>query len=57
VKRYPLEEMLERVVRRAMPDDEDRACVDVLSCLTKPSGDSAHDLLVTFTVGERFHEM
>jgi len=49
--------MLERVVRRAMPNDEDGAGVNVLPCLTKPSGDSAHYLLVAFTVGERIHKM
>jgi hypothetical protein len=52
VKRHPLEEMLKRVVRRAMPNDEDGACVKVLQCRTKPSGDSVHYLLVAFTVGE-----
>ncbi|HVG56727.1 MAG TPA: hypothetical protein VM846_19960 [Vicinamibacterales bacterium] len=57
MKRNPLEEMLERVVRRAMPNDEDGAGVNVLPCLTKPSGDSAHYLLVAFTVGERIHKM
>jgi hypothetical protein len=57
VKRHPIEEMLERVVRRAMPNDEGGARVKVLQCLTKPSGDSIHYLLVAFTVGEWIHEV
>src|SRR5262245_34065750 len=57
VERHPVEEMLERVVCRAMPNDEDGAGVNVLRCLTKPSGDSVHYLLVAFTVGEWIREM
>ena len=57
VKRNPVEQMLERVERRAMPDDEDGAGVNVRQCLTKPSGDPVHYLLVAFAVGERVHEM
>jgi hypothetical protein len=49
--------MLERVVRRAMPNDEDSADVTVLQCLTKPSGDTVNYLLVAFTVGEWIDEM
>jgi hypothetical protein len=57
VQRHVLEEMLERVVRRAMPDDEDGAGVDVPQGVAKPSGDSVHDLLVAFTVGEWIREV
>ena len=52
MKRNPVEQMLERVERRAMPDDEDGAGVNVRQCLTKPSGDAVHHLPVAFTVGE-----
>ena len=57
MKGNPVEKMFKRVVRRAMPNDEDGAGVNVLQCLTKPSGDSVHYLLVAFTIGERIHEM
>jgi hypothetical protein len=57
MERHPVDEMFERIVRRAMPDDEDGAGVDVLPCLTQPGGDPVHDLLIAFTIRERIHEM
>jgi hypothetical protein len=57
VKRHTVEQMLERVERRAMSNHEDGAGVELPHCLTKPSGDAVHDLLVAFTVGEWIHEV
>src|SRR5688572_3436590 len=49
--------MLQRVLRRAMSNDDDGAGIHVRSCVTKPSGDSVHYLLVAFAVAERVHEL
>jgi hypothetical protein len=57
VERDTVEEMLERIERRTMPDYEGCPAVNVPRRLTKPSGDPVHDLLVAFTVGEGIHEM
>ena len=57
MKGHTVEEMFERVERRTMADHEDCGGVKLPHCLTKPSRDPIHHLLVAFTVGEWIHEM
>src|SRR5262245_55137700 len=52
-----LEEMLDGVERRTMPNHEDGTGVDLRHGLTQPSRDSVRHLLVAFTVGKWIHEM
>lgn len=56
MKGHTVEEVLEGVEGRAVPDDED--CTGVVAHgLTEPRGDPVHHLLVAFTVWEWLHEM
>ena len=49
--------MLERVERRPMSDQENRAAVIPLHGLAQPSRDPLHNLLVALAVGEWIDEM
>ena len=57
MKRGTSQQMLERVKRRAMPNHEDCAGIELPRDLTEPSGDPLHHLLVAFATGERSRDM
>ena len=52
MQRHTVEEVLERVERRAMPDDENGAVLELPHRIAQPSGHAIDHLSVALTVGE-----